>query len=137
MGLLVQTQFETPEGFSVSSVYLRIAKVILTLTGESSATADILVETFSSELARRKQASLLRVPALPMFSTIETTLSALDFATLYSAVRSTLAAAGFSSTDVLVNTPLPTTMPEASQQSSESTQPTLPTPPPPEESQDA
>ena len=135
MGLLVQTQFETPEGFLVTSVYLRIATVLLTLRGESAADAILGVEAHVTELARRKNASILRVPNLP--TTITAPLTTLDMSQMYSVVKDALQTAGFTSTDVLVNTLLPTTMPEAFLQSSESTQTTPPTLPPPEAPQES
>jgi len=128
MGLLVQTQFETREGFQVSSVYLRIATVRLVMRTGGTVGVTLLLESHVSEPARRRNATPLPVPFLPSFVVLETTLaSGLDFGLFYSTAKASLQAAGFASTDVFESTP------EASPQSSESTQTTPPTPPTPSE----
>lgn len=145
MGLQVATCFETPQGFPVSSVYIRIQQITLTLKG---ATATALV-FFTATLSREKRAAVpLRVPAMPTSATFDAPVAdCIRYEVLYAHIRRTLEARAFVCTSILEEGQVPVeySLPVldvsgslmdvsgASPQSSESTQPTPPTPPQPEE----
>ncbi len=134
MGLQVATSFETPHGFAVSSVYIRIHQVLLSALGAmTTATA-----MFEPVLSREKRgASPLTVPAMSSSVTFQAPLAdCIRFEVLYAYIRRELESRGFACTPVLEDgqTLIDYVIPEASPQSSESTPSTLPTPPPPSES---
>ena len=141
MGLQVATSFETPQGFSVSSVYIRIRQVILALQG-TTARATVF---YGASLSREKRTAVpLTVPAMPTSVVFEATLAdCIRYEVLYAHIRQTLESRNFVCTSVLEDgqTLVEYTIPApvmdvsgASPQSSGSTQTTLPTPPPPSES---
>ena len=156
MGLTVQTSFDTPEGFTVPSVYIRIGQVILSsLTSSPSA-----LVFFEPVVSREKRGvASLSVPGMPTSATFQVPLAdCIRFEVLYAYIKRDLEARGFVCTPVLEDgqtlveyvipevspqssestppqpEPAPEPTPEASPQSSESTQTTPPTPPPPSES---
>ena len=140
MGLQVATSFETPQGFSVSSVYIRIQQIILALQG-TTARATVF---YNASLSREKRsAQPLTVPAMPTSVTFEAPLAdCIRYEVVYAYIRQTLESRNFVCTTVLEDgqTLVEYTIPApvmdvsgASPQSSESTQPTPQTPPQPEE----
>jgi hypothetical protein len=125
MGIQVDTSFETPQGFNVTQVYVRIARASLI----NSTQVQVYLEAFLSREKRLANASSLTVPGLPNWTSFPAPSSDMTRTDLlYPLIHQDLAFRGFVCTPVLE----PPT-PEVSQQSSESTPPTLPTPPPPEE----
>jgi hypothetical protein len=146
MGLQVATSFVTPQGFSVSSVYIRIRQVILALQG-STASATVF---YGASLSREKRtAAPLTVPAMPTSVVFEAPLAdCIRYEVVYAYIRRALESRTFVCTTVLeegqtlveYSIPAPVDVSGtvmdvsgASQQSSESTQPTPQTPPQPEE----
>jgi hypothetical protein len=121
MGLTVQTSFDTPQGFTVSSVYLRIDQVLLSTLG--SATTVLIF--FQPVVSREKRgASPLTVPAMPSSVTFQAPLAdCIRFEVLYAYIRRELESRGFVCTPVLEDgqTLIDYVIPEASPQSSEST----------------
>jgi hypothetical protein len=134
MGLQVATSFETPQGFTVTSVYIRIVQVLLSTLG---ATTSVHI-FFEPVLSREKRgAAALSVPGLQTSATFQAPLAdCIRFEVLYAYIRRELESRGFACTPVLEDgqTLIEYVIPEASPQSSESTPSTLPTPPPPSES---
>ena len=129
MGIQIQTSFTTAHGFAVSSVYLRIGRVIFDPVRDPQYTATLQLESYLTRDCRLEGKLPLPIPGLPTTVSFATTFC--DMASLYGLLKTSLEAQGLTVEDVLEPPPEPT--PEVSQQSSESTQPTLPTPPPPEE----
>jgi hypothetical protein len=132
MGITLHTEFETNEGFAVSSVYCHIASFTYEHKGAGRYFITLKPTLHLSRTARLSGKLPLSVPGIPGFFTVEGTLG--DVAYLYGLLKEYLAGQGVTTEDVLEPTP------EVSQQSSESTQttpPTLPTPsePVPQESQ--
>ena len=134
MGLQVTTSFETPQGFSVTSVYIRLQQISLLLRGSTPR----VTVFFAANLSREKRsAQPLTVPAMPTSAVFEAPLvDCVRYEVLYAHIRRVLEARNFVCTPVLEDgqTLVEYVIPEASQQSSESTQTTPPTPPPPSES---
>ncbi len=99
MGLHVATSFETPQGFSVSSVYIRIQQTILTLRG-STASATVF---YSASLSREKRsAHPITVPAMPTSVTFEAPLAdCIRYEVVYAYIRRTLESRSFVCTSVL------------------------------------
>lgn len=122
MGLTVQTSFDTPQGFTVTSVYLRINQVLLTTLG--SATNVVVV--FEPVVSREKRAAApLTVPGMPMLATFQAPLAdCIRFEVLYAYIRRDLESRGFTCTPVLEDGQalVEYVIPEASPQSSELTQ---------------
>jgi hypothetical protein len=138
MGLTVHTSFVTYQGFSVSSVYVRLLHVIVPLPRLTvpTPTSSVYLEAYLTRDAYLASAAPLYVPGLPTSLTIRASPSdAVQHAVLYTHIKAALTEAGFSHEDVIEPAPEPT--PEASPQSSESTPTTPPTPPPPSESQES
>ena len=133
MGIEVTTSFETPQGFSVTSVYIRLQQMNLLLQGP---TARVTV-FFSASLSRTKRsAQPLMVPAMPTSATFDAPLAdCIRYEVLYAHIRRVLEARRFVCTPVLEDgqTLVEYVIPGASPQSSESTQTTPPTPPTPSE----
>ncbi len=141
MGLQVATSFETPQGFSVTSIYVRLQQISLLLRG-STARATVF---FAANVSREKRsAQTLTVPAMPTSVVFEASIAdCIRYEVLYAHIRRVLEARNFVCTPVLEDgqTLVEYTIPApvmdvsgASPQSSESTQTTPPTPPPPSES---
>jgi len=134
MGLTVQTSFDTPQGFAVSSVYLRIGLVELSTLGS----ATTVLVFFGPVLSREKRgAAPLSVPGMPPTVTFQAPLAdCIRFEVLYAYIRRDLESRGFVCTPVLEDgQPLVDyVIPGASPQSSELTPSTPPTPPTPSES---
>ncbi len=126
MGLLIQTSFETQQGFAVSSVYCRINGVTFDPVGGGEYTITMKPQTYISRERRLDGKRPISTPGLPDYLSLTGTFG--DMAYLYGLLKTHLEGQGLTVEDVLE----PPT-PEVSQQSSESTPPTLPTPPPPEE----
>ncbi len=99
MGVQVATSFDTPQGFSVTSVYVRIAQVILT----SLTTTPTALVFFDPVISREKRgASTLTVPAMPTSVTFQAPLSdCIRFEVLYARLQAHLEASGFVCTPVL------------------------------------
>ena len=129
MGLLIHTSFDTAQGFSVASVYCRIARFTHDPRGSGMYTITLKPETHLSRDARLAGKMPLPTPGLPELLSMDGALG--DMVYLYSLLKSDLESRGWTVEDVLEPTP------EVSQQSSESTQTTLPTPPPPEAPQES
>lgn len=121
MGIQIQTSFTTAHGFAVSSVYLRIGRVIFDPVRDPQYTATLQLESYLARDCRLKGKLPLPIPGLPTTVSFATTFC--DMASLYGLLKTSLETQGLTVEDVL----------EVSPQSSESTPPTLPTPPPPEE----
>ena len=119
MGLQVATSFDTPHGFSVTSVYIRIHQVLLSALGLAT-TAVVL---FEPVLSREKRGSApLTVPAMPSSVTFQAPLAeCIRFEVLYAYIRRDLESRGFVCTDVLEagQTRVDYIIPEASPGSSE------------------
>lgn len=130
MGLLIQTSFETPQGFAVSSVYCRINGVTFDPLGGGEYTITLQPQTYISRERRLEGKIPIATPGLPNYLSLRGTFG--DMAFLYGLLKTHLEAQGLTVEDVLEPAPEPT--PEASPQSSESTPSTLPTPPTPSES---
>ena len=130
MGLLIQTQFETEQGLSVSGVYCRIGRIIFDPVRSAEYCITLQPETYVSRDARLSFKSPLQTPGIPASLSFQGTFG--DMASLYGLLKTRLEAQGLTVEDVLEPAPEPT--PEASPQSSESTPSTLPTPPTPSES---
>jgi hypothetical protein len=99
MGLQVATSFVTPQGFSVSSVYLRIQQIVLTLRGT---TANVTV-FYGARVSREKRfAQPIAVPAMPTSVTFEAALAdSIRYEVLYAYIRRTLESRSFVCTTVL------------------------------------
>jgi hypothetical protein len=134
MGLTVQTSVDTPEGVTVSSVYIRIGGMKLSTLGSATSILAFSETVLSQE--ERWTRSLI-VPGMPTTVTFQAPLSdCIRFEVLYAYIRRELESRGFACTPVLEDgqTLIEYVIPEASPQSSESTPSTLPTPQPPSES---
>lgn len=129
MGLQLQTSFDTPQGFSVTSVYCRIARVLFDAIGSGEYTITLSPETYLSREHRLNGKFPLGTPGVPTVISVRGVLG--DMTYLYGLLKSSLESRGLVVEDVLEPTP------EVSQQSSESTQTTLPTPPQPEAPQES
>ena len=119
MGLQVATSFETPHGFAVSSVYLRIHQVLLSTLGAMTTISAIFEPVISRE---KRGASPLTVPAMPSSVTFQAPLAdCIRFEALYAYIRRELESRGFVCTDVLEagQTRVDYVIPEASPGSSE------------------
>ena len=130
MGLLIQTSFETQQGFAVSSVYCRINGVSLDPVGGGQYTITMKPETYISRERRLDGKSPIPTPGLPDYLSLRGVFG--DMAYLYGLLKAHLESQGLTVEDVLEPPPEPT--PEVSPQSSESTPSTPPTPPTPSES---
>jgi len=125
MGLLIQTSFETQQGFAVSSVYCRINGVTFDPLGGGEYTITMKPQTYISRERRLDGKSPISTPGLPEHLSIRGTFG--DMSYVYALLKTHLEDQGLTVEDVI----------EASQQSSESTPTTPPTPPPPSESQES
>ena len=130
MGLLIQTSFETPQGFSVASVYCRLVSITFDCIGTNSFRITLRSETYLDRDRRLEGKRPIQTPGIPDALTVDGPFG--DMASLYGLLKTQLEAQGFTVEDVFEPAPEPT--PEASPQSSESTPSTLPTPPTPSES---
>jgi hypothetical protein len=130
MGLLIQTSFETPQGFSITNVYCRIKRVIYDPVRPGPYIITLSPETHLCRDRRLEGKQSIPTPGLSDSISVYGQMG--DMASLYGLLKTQLEAQGFTVEDVIEPAPEPT--PEASQQSSESTPSTLPTPPPPSES---
>ncbi len=102
MGLQVTTNFDTPQGFHVSSVYVHIGTVILGSLGSTLPTITAWFEAYVSREKRLSKASTLIVPAMPTSVTFSASLAdATRFEVLYAYVKRTLEQAGFACEVVL------------------------------------
>ena len=128
MGIQVATSFETPQGFSVTSVYIRLQQISLLLQGSTPR----VTVFFAANLSREKRsAQPLTVPAMPTSAVFEAPLAdCVRYEVLYTHIRHVLEARNFVCTPVLEDgqTLVEYTIPApvmdvsgASQQSSEST----------------
>ena len=122
MGLQVATSFETPEGFVIPSVYIRINRILLSVLRPATSVADVFFETV---LFREKRGvTSLALPMIPSSVTFQAPLAdCIRFEVLYAYIRRDLESRGFACTPVLEDgqTLIDYVIPEASQQSSEST----------------
>ncbi len=108
------TDFNTPEGFHLTSIYVRIAHLVLTKFGNGNITVRMIVESHISREKRLASATALRVPAMPHSIDVEMPLSSsTQFDLLYGHVKKDLVERGFTVEDVFETS--------TSQQSSEST----------------
>lgn len=110
MGLLIQAQFETPEGLSVSSVYCRIGRIILDPAGSSEYTITMYPWTYVSREQRLRQKRVLQIPGLPTTVSFQGAVG--DMASFYGRLKTHLETLGHLVEDVFEPTP------EASPQSS-------------------
>jgi hypothetical protein len=140
MGLTVHTSFTTSQGFSVSSVYLRIAEVRVTFPragGRPDTVVWVSAETYLTREAYVSGGLTLSAPTFPpSFVIVNPQADCIQHSVLYAHIKTQLEAQGFTVEDVFepAPEPAPEPTPEASPQSSESTPSTLPTPPTPSES---
>jgi hypothetical protein len=121
MGLAVQTSFDTPHGFTVSNVYIRVGRVLLSDLGGAT-TVLVFFEPFISR--EKRGVASLSVPGMPTSVTFQAPLAdCIRFEVLYAYIRRELESRGFACTTVLEDgqTLIDYVIPEASQQSSEST----------------
>jgi hypothetical protein len=102
MGLQVTTNFDTPQGFHVASVYVHIGTVILSSIGSTLPTVTAWFEAYVSREKRLSKASILTVPAMPTTVSFTASLTdAIRFEVLYAHVKRTLEKAGFACQTVL------------------------------------
>ena len=101
MGLRVLTEFDTPEGFPVTSVYLRIARLLLSNFVNRNVTITIMIESHISREKRLINASTVPVPAMPYSFDFEIPMSSCtEFDMLYTHVKQCLMERGFTVEDV-------------------------------------
>lgn len=102
MGLQVATSFDTPQGFSVSSVYIRIASVLLTNLGTATPTALVFFQGYVSRDKSKTFASPVMVPAMPTSVSFEASLAdCIRYEVLYAYVKRELTSRGFACETVL------------------------------------
>ena len=93
MGLLIHTSFETQQGFSVSSVYLRITRFTLDPLGGGQYIITVKTETHLDR-DRRLQGKLpLVTPGIPELISLQGELR--DMAYLYALLKTNLESSGF------------------------------------------
>lgn len=110
MGILVETSFDTPQGFSVSGVYVRIARV----TPINAAQIMVYIEAFLSREKYLADSKPVSVPGMPLWTSFPSPnpdLTRLDI--IYPYVHRDLEFRGFVCTPVLEPTPAPEPAPEA------------------------
>jgi hypothetical protein len=96
MGLRVTTNFETSQGFSVSSVYIRILSVVLSKLGSANPTALVLFEAFVSRDKAVTSANPVSVPAMPTSVSFQASLAdCIRYEVLYAYVKRELTSRGF------------------------------------------
>lgn len=110
MGLLIQTNFETREGFAVSQVYMRILQLVCNIQNGANVDVTIITQTYVSREKRLRNAPLLSVPALSDYVKLSTDISNVgSFTFLYEQVKNMLETSGFTYTDVFECEPEPPT----------------------------
>ena len=163
MGLRVLASVTTPQGFTASTLYLRIVSLFVMRPQDPLPVVKIRTALYLSRDRQTVVGSEIEYPAIPREYDIELPLASVpSFDLLYAHVRAILRRRGFTcetvaedgQTVVEIDIPDPVlldasgnvidasgnildvsgSVTEASQQSSESTPSTLPTPPPPSES---
>ena len=163
MGLRVLASVTTPQGFTASTLYLRIVSLFVMRPQDPLPVVKIRTALYLSRDRQTVVGSEIEFPAIPREYDIELPLASVpSFDLLYAHVRAILRRRGFTcetvaedgQTVVEIDIPDPVlldasgnvidasgnildvsgSVTEASQQSSESTPSTLPTPPPPSES---
>lgn len=93
MGLLIHAPFETPQGFSVSSVYARIVRFIFDPQPAGRFLITMKTETFLSRDARLTGKQPVTVPNFPDLFTVEGVFG--DMQALYAMLKTTLESSGF------------------------------------------
>ncbi len=102
MGLQVATNFDTPQGFTVSSVYIRIASVLLSKLGSATPTAWVVFEPFVSRDKAVASAAPVTVPAMPTSVSFQSSLTdCIRYEVLYAYVKRELTSRGFVCESVL------------------------------------
>ena len=102
MGLLVTTDFETAQGFHVTSVYLRIVKLVVDNIRPGVVSLTVQISSHISREKRLSNVSPINVPGMLGGIILQTPLaSAVDFQMLYGRIKTELAKQGFASEDVL------------------------------------
>ena len=163
MGLRVLASVTTPQGFTASTLYLRIVSLFVMRPQDPLPVVKIRTALYLSRDRQTVVGSEIEYPSIPREYDIELPLTSVpSFDLLYAHVRAILRRRGFTcetvaedgQTVVEIDIPDPVlldasgnvidasgnildvsgSVTEASQQSSESTPSTLPTPPPPSES---
>ncbi len=110
MGLRVYTSFQTPEGFSVSSVYCRIIEVIFRPYIVAQSTISIRMEFYIDRNARLAGRAPVQVPAIGNGQTYVGTIGNMTY--LYDVLKTSLQASGFVVEDVIEEPPPPLPEPE-------------------------
>ena len=105
MGLLIHTSFDTAQGFSVASVYCRIARFTHDPRGSGMYTITLKPETHLSRDARLAGKMPLPTPGLPELLSMDGVLG--DMVYLYSLLKSDLESRGWTVEDVLESPPEP------------------------------
>lgn len=96
MGLQVATNFETPQGFAISSVYIRIMSVLISKLGSASPDALVFFEAFVSRDKAVSSASPVSVPAMPTSVSFQASLAdCIRYEVLYAYVERELTSRGF------------------------------------------
>jgi hypothetical protein len=93
MGLLIQTSFQTPEGFPVASVYCRIVEVIFRPYTGGQYTVSFQMEFYANRDARLVGRLPVRVPNLGSGQTYVGNIG--DMPYLYGLLKTNLESAGF------------------------------------------
>lgn len=75
MGLLIHTEFETPEGLPVSSVYCRITGLVCDVVSRTEMRVVVKLETFLSRDKRVAGARKLKTPTVPEYSVLTVPLN--------------------------------------------------------------
>lgn len=96
MGLQVTTNFDTPQGFTVSSVYLRVVSVMLSKLGTPTPTALVFFEAFVSRDKAVTSASPIMVPAMPTTVSFQASIAdCIRHEVMYAYVKRELSSRGF------------------------------------------
>lgn len=93
MGLTVHTSFETPEGYSITSVYCRIVEVLYRPHSGGEYTISYKMEFYVDRNARINGKQPIRVPTIGDGQTYVGTFG--DIAYLYGLLKTNLEGAGF------------------------------------------
>ncbi len=122
MGLLIQTSFQTPEGFPVASVYCRIVEVIFRPYTGGQYTVSFQMEFYANRDARLVGRLPVQVPNLGSGQTYVGNIG--DMTYLYGLLKTNLESAGF-----VVENVDPDPVPEPAPEPAPAEEPPVETPP--------
>jgi len=98
MGLLIQTSFDTPQGFPVTSVYGRITRFTYDPIGAGQYVITVKVETHVSRDRRLEGKLPVPTPGIPELISLQGELQSMAY--LYSLLKADLVSKGFTVEDV-------------------------------------